>query len=191
MKIIHGTVIAVVLAISAVAAASPTVGDIVKLRIGTSQYNLAVVVRVVSGNNVDLAVFTDGTQWQDSGDPSNFTTETYYNRAPGSSVGQYQTTTIVADTVAAAGYATQSYADSAAAAATTGLASTSYVDGLGPTYLSLPPAPASGGLTLGGSGVQLSSGLHRRVALRLELHADHRGRRRHRLAHPDARAVGD
>lgn len=157
MRKIQGMVIAVVLAFASVAAAAPAVGDLVKLRIANSQFVLAVVGRVVSGTTVDLVAFTDGTTWQDTGTPSNFATLPYYSVTPGTSVGQYQTTTIIADIIAAAGYATQSYADSAAAAATAGLATETYVDAAGAGYLALPPAPSSGGMTLGGSGVQLSA----------------------------------
>lgn len=162
---------ALVLALTATAAlGSPALGDLVRYRVGTSQYNLALVGRVVSGSNVDLQVLSDGTTWADSGAPAQVSIITYLNVALGTAVGTYQVTTLVADAAVAGGAATQSYVTGAIATATSGLASTSYVgsavaglasesyvDGLGPSYLALPPAPSSAGLTLGGSGVQLSS----------------------------------
>lgn len=159
---------ALLLSLSSSIASAQAVGDLVTLRIATSQYNLAIVGKVVSGTTLNLVAFTDGGTWQDTSDPPNFSTITYYNRTPGTSVGQYQTTTIIADTVSAAGFATSSSVTSAIAAAVAGLATSSYVDvaaadlesyvdTLGPTYLALPTAPSSAGLTLGGAGVQLSA----------------------------------
>lgn len=162
--------IAVVLALAPHALASPTVGDLVSYRTATSQHNLAVVGRVVSGSTVDIVAFSDGTNWQDGGTPWGVATITYPSVALGTGVGQYQPTTIIADIATAAGFVTSGVVTSAITSATSGLASTSYVgsavaglasasyvDGLGPTYLALPPAPASGGMSLGGSGVQLSA----------------------------------
>lgn len=174
-------------ALTASAAAAPVVGDVVSYRTATSQHNLATVVRIVSGTTVDLVVFSDGTTWQDYSSPASISSFVYNAVALGTSVGQYQATTIVADAAAAGGAATQSYVTSAISTATSGLASTSYVgsavaglasvsyvdaavsggtaglasesyvDGLGPTYLKLPAAPAGAGLTLNGAGTLLSS----------------------------------
>lgn len=139
----------VLLALTSVAAASPVVGELVTYRTATSQYNLAVIGRVVSGSTVDLVAFSDGTTWQDQSTPPGVATITYYSVALGSSVGQYQATTIIEDTIDAAGFATEAWVSS------NGYATTSYVNGLAPNYLALPPAPSSASLTLGGSGVQL------------------------------------
>ena len=146
-------VIAAALAFTSVASASPAVGQLVSYRTATSQHNLAVIGRVVSGTTVDLVAFSDGTTWQDGGTPSGVATITYTSIAQGTGVGQWEPTTVVEDTIAAAGYALESYVDTA----TAGLATTSYVDTAGAGYLALPPAPSSTSLTLGGSGVQISS----------------------------------
>lgn len=166
---------------------APAVGDWVSYRTSTSQHNLAMVGRVVSGTTVDVVAFSDGTTWMDGGTPAQVATITYTSVALGTGVGQYQPTTIVADAAAAGGAATMAYVASAIASATASLASTSYVasavsglattayvdaelggatsglatesyvDALGPTYLKLPTAPAGAGLSLNGAGTLLST----------------------------------
>lgn len=154
--------ILILMAIATSAMASPVVGDLVRFRVATAQYNLAVVGRVVSGTTVDLVAFSDGTTWQDTGTPSNYATLTYYSATPGTGVGQYQPTTIVADVIAAAGFATEAWVSGQGYASQgfvtgQGYATTGYVNTADDARLALPAAPTSAGLTLGGAGVQFSA----------------------------------
>jgi hypothetical protein len=134
----HVLAIFFVLSVASAALASPVVGEQVVLRTGTSQYFPGTVASIVSGSTINLVAHTDGSTWADNGTPGYIPTRTFTSIALGTGVGQYQPTTIIADTVAAVGYALESY-----------------VDGLTPSYLALPAAPSSSGMTIGGSGVQI------------------------------------
>ena len=81
-------------------------------RLGSSRYVQAVVTKVVSGDTVELVAFSDGSAWGD-GDPASLGAKVYDSIALGTGVGEWQPGTLV---------------DAAIAAATTNLATYSYVD---------------------------------------------------------------
>lgn len=79
----------------------PQLGQQIIYRVASSDYRDGVVAEVVSGNTVNLVVFSNGDAWGD-GDPGSLASKCYANIAMGTGVGEWQAGTVVSDAIAAA-----------------------------------------------------------------------------------------
>lgn len=89
------------------------VGQQAVYRLGASRYMQAIVTKIVSGDTVELVAFQDGAAWGD-GDGTNIAAKLYDSVALGTGVGEWQPGTLVSAAITAAttDLATYSYVDS-------------------------------------------------------------------------------